>query len=119
VHLNLADAFRATKQWTQAKAAFDKALQMEPNLAQAHFNMGLMYMSAGAEFPNLDEIQSLQAARAEFTRYRGMMGPRLSRDDPSEGYLADLNRQIERTQRRIDRDAARAAREAERGVQEE
>lgn len=119
VHLNLADAFRATKQWPQAKAAFDKALQMEPNLAQAHFNMGLMYMSAGAEFPNLDEIQALQAARTEFTRYRDMMGPRLSRDDPSEGYLADLNRQIERTQRRLDRDAARAAREAERGVQEE
>ena len=119
VHLNLADAFRATKQWTQAKASFDKALQMEPNLAQAHFNMGLMYMSAGEAFPNLDAMQALQAARTEFTRYRDMMGPRLGRDDPSAGYLADLNRQIERTQRSLDRAAATAAREAERGVQGE
>jgi len=119
VHLNLGDAYRATKQWQQAKASFDKALQMDANLAQAHFNLGLMYMTAGAEFPGLDELQALQKAKEEFTRYRNQMGSRLPRDDISEQYLTDLNRQIERTQRRLERERARAEQEAERGARTE
>lgn len=119
VHLNLGDAYRATKQWQQAKASFEKALQMNPNLAQAHFNMGLMYMTAGEEFPGLDALQALQKAKEEFTRYRDQMGSRLPRDDISEQYLTDLNRQIERTQRRLERERARAEQEAERGARTE
>ncbi len=113
VHLNLADAYRATKQWNKAKAAFEKALGMDGNLAQAHFNMGLMYMSAGAEFPGLDELQSLTKAKEEFTRYRNLMGPRLRRDDPSEQYLEDLDRQISRVRRRQEREARNRARQQE------
>jgi tetratricopeptide (TPR) repeat protein len=116
VHLNLADAYRATKQWEKAKAEFDRVLRMDGNNAQAHFNMGLMYMSAGAEFPGLDALQALQKAKQEFTAYRNQMGPRLPRNDPSEGYLSDLDRQIDRTQRRIERDRARAQRNAERAA---
>ena len=119
VHLNLGDAYRATKQWQQAKQSFDKALQMEPNLAQAHFNLGLMYQSAGEEFPGLDALQALQKAKQEFTRYRDQMGSRLPRDDISEQYLADLNRQIERTERRLEREQAAAQQEAERGARTE
>ncbi len=119
VHLNLGDAYRATKQWQLAKRSFDKALQMEPNLAQAHFNLGLMYMSAGAEFPGLDELQALQKAKEEFTAYRNQMGSRLPREDISEQYLADLNRQIERTERRLERERAAAQQEAERGARTE
>lgn len=119
VHLNLGDAYRATKQWQQAKASFEKALQMDSNLAQAHFNLGLMYMAAGADFPGLDELQALQKAKEEFTRYRDQMGSRLPRDDISEQYLTDLNRQIERTQRRLERERAAAQQEAERGARTE
>ena len=119
VHLNLGDAYRATKQWQQAKRSFDKALQMDPNLAEAHFNLGLMYMSAGAEFPGLDELQALQKAKEEFTRYRNQMGSRLPRDDISEQYLEDLNRQIERTQRRLEREQAAAQQGADRGARTE
>lgn len=118
VHLNLADAYRANKQWEQAKATFEKALQMEPNLAQAHFNLGLMYMTAGEEFPGLDLLQSLEKAKEEFTQYRNLMGPRLPRDDQSEAYLTDLDRQISRTRRRLEREAARARRDAERAARE-
>lgn len=118
VHLNLADAYRASKQWSKAKTTFEKALQMEPNLAQAHFNMGLMYMTAGAEFPGLNELQSLEKAKEEFTRYRDLMGPRIPRDDPSEAYLTDLNRNIDRTRRRMEREAAQASQAAERGARE-
>ena len=48
----------ATKQWNKAKASFEKALADGfGNLAQAHFNMGLMYMTAGADFPGLNELR--------------------------------------------------------------
>jgi len=116
VHLNLADAYRATKQWEKAKAEFDRVLRMDGNNAQAHFDMGLMYLSAGADYPGLELLTSLQKAKQEFTAYRNQMGPRLPRNDPSEAYLADLDRQIERTQRNIERDAARAQRDAERAA---
>lgn len=115
VHLSLAEGYRATKQWTQAKAAYEKALGMDGNLAQAHFNMGLMYMTAGAEFPGLDELQSLTKAKEEFTRYRNLMGPRLQRDDASTQYLEDLDRAIDRTRRRLEREARNAARQQEGG----
>ncbi len=118
VHLNLADAYRANKQWQQAKQAFDHALRMQPNLPEAHFDMGLMYMSAGAEFPGLSQLQALQKAAEELRQYRNMMGPRLPRDDPSQAYLEDLDRQIQREQVRIERERANAQREAERGARE-
>ncbi|MEM9191737.1 MAG: tetratricopeptide repeat protein [Myxococcota bacterium] len=119
VHLNLADAYRANKQWQQAKATFERALSMRSDLPQAHFNLGLMYMAAGEEFPGLDRLTALQRAAEEFRTYRNGMGPRLPRDDPSEGYLEDLNRQIEREQRRIQRDQERQQREAERAARGE
>lgn len=116
VHLNLADAYRASKQWEKAKRTFDKVLQMDGNNAQAHFNLGLMFLTAGAEYPGLDELASLQKAQSEFTTYRNLMGPRLPRNDPSEGYLTDLERTIKRTKRRIERDRQRAERDARRAA---
>jgi tetratricopeptide (TPR) repeat protein len=118
VHLNLGDAHRANKNWQQAKASFDRALSMESNLPEAHFNLALMYMTAGEDFPGQSNLESLQKAVEEFNTYRSMMGPRLPRDDPSEAYLEDLNRQVEREQRRIERDRARAQREAERAARQ-
>jgi tetratricopeptide (TPR) repeat protein len=111
VHLNLADAQRANKQWAAAKATFERALRMQSNLPEAHYDLALMYMSAGADFPGMTLLSSMQKAVEEFTTYRNMMGPRLPRDDPSEAYLENLNRQIEREQRRLEREAARAPRE--------
>jgi hypothetical protein len=75
-----------------------------------------MYQTAGENFPGLDELAALRKAQEEFTSYRNMMGPRIPRDDPSEGYLTDIQRQIERTERRIAREAAQAQREAERAA---
>jgi tetratricopeptide (TPR) repeat protein len=113
VHLNLGDAYRASEQWQKAKAEFEKALQMKSDLPEAHFNMGLMYMEAGEEFPGLDSLQAMQQAVEEFKKYRDMMGPRLPREDPSEAYLTNLNRLIDREKRRREREAQRAARQAE------
>lgn len=119
VHLNLGDAHRALRRWQEAKAEFDTALSLRPNLPEAHFNLALLYMTAGSEFPGMDQLAALQKAVQEFRRYRELMGPRLPRDDASEGYLKDLERQIEREQKRIEREKARAQREAERAPRQD
>jgi hypothetical protein len=77
-----------------------------------------MYMEAGADFPGLALLDALQRAVIELTTYRDQMGPRLQKDDPSVGFLADLQRQIDREKKRIEREAARKAKEAERGARQ-
>jgi tetratricopeptide (TPR) repeat protein len=112
VALNLADAYRASKQWTKAKAAFDRAISMRERLPQAHFNLGLMYMAAGDQFPGMDKLTALQRATQEMNLYRDQMGPTMPRTDPSTDVLADLAKQIEREQKRLEREKVRLEREA-------
>jgi tetratricopeptide (TPR) repeat protein len=112
VALNLADAYRSSKQWTKAKAAFDRAIAMRERLPQAHFNLGLMYMAAGDQFPGMDKLTALQRATQEMNLYRDQMGPTMPRTDPSTDVLADLAKQIEREQKRLEREKVRLEREA-------
>ena len=88
-------------------------------MAQVHYNMGLMFMTAEGDYPGLDRLSAMQRAVQEFTRYRDMMGPRLERDDPSEGHLQRLDRLIRREQRRQEAEEAERQREAERAARGE
>jgi tetratricopeptide (TPR) repeat protein len=112
VQLALGDAYRATRKWDKAKASFDKALRMRTDLPQAHFDLGLMYMAAGAEFPGMDLVAALNKAKDEFGVYRGQMGSRLTRDDPSASYIEDIDKAIAREQKRIEREKKAAERGA-------
>jgi tetratricopeptide (TPR) repeat protein len=119
VRLALADALRATRQWAQAKTEFDRVQEMEPQNAQVHFDIAMMYREAGAEAPGVsDALSAYQRAVTELNRYRELMGPRLARDDPSETYLEELGRLIEREQRAIEREQARAERERARAARQ-
>jgi len=110
VQLALGDAYRTNKQWDKAKAAFDKALRMKSTLPEAHFNLALMYMTAGAEFPGLDLLGALAKAKEELGTYRSQMGSKLKRDDPSAGYLDDIDKAVAREQKRIEREKKAAER---------
>ncbi len=112
VQLALGDAYRSTGQWEKAKTAFDKALRMQANLPQAHYNLALMYLSAGADFPGLDLLGALAKAKDEFGSYRSKMGSKLTRDDPSTSYLDDIEKAVAREQKRIEREKKAAEREA-------
>jgi tetratricopeptide (TPR) repeat protein len=116
VQLALGDGYRSTRQWNQAKTALDKALRARSNtLPEAHFELALLYMTAGAEFPGPDLLTSLSKAKEEFGVYRSQMGGRLSRDDPSTGYLDDIDKAVAREQKRIEREK-KAAERAARGA---
>lgn len=112
-HLNLGDAYRANKKWQDAKREFDLALRMQDNLPQAHFDLGLMYMEAGENFPGMDKLGAYERAVLEFNTYRSKLGAKLRSGDPSEGYLEDLSRQIDREKKRIEREQRRAAQASE------
>ena len=117
VHLGIGDAHRSLRQWAEAKAAYDRVLQLDANLPAVYFNLGLLYRTAQAEFPGLDLIQTLTRAKDAFTRYRNLMGPRLSRDDPSEAYLAEVERLLGRARRAAEEAEREAAREAAGGTE--
>ncbi len=115
-HLNLADVYRALKRWQDAKREFDKALRMQAELPEAHFDLALLYMTAGSDFPGLQLLEALDRALLEFTTYRTQMGPRLTPDDASATYMADIQRREDRERKRIERDKAKAAKDAERAA---
>lgn len=118
VQLALGDAYRSTEQWEKAKAAFDKALRMQSDLPQAHYNLALTYFAAGANFPGLDLLGALAKAKEEFGTYRSKMGSKLARDDLSTQYLDDIEKAVAREQKRIEREkkaAERAAQQAAEG----
>lgn len=104
VHVNLGDAYRATKQWTDSRRSYERALQLRSKLPEAHFGLGLLFMSAASEFPGLDELTALQKSQDEFRTYRSEMGSKFRRNDQSTEYLKDLDRLIERTKRRLERE---------------
>ncbi|HEY6877962.1 MAG TPA: tetratricopeptide repeat protein [Polyangiales bacterium] len=127
VQLALGDAYRSKGQWENAKASFDKALRMRTDLPQAHFNLALMYMTTannaaaagatgpGVGYPGMDILTTYNKAKEEFAAYRTQMGPRITRDDPSSGYLDDIDKSIAREQKRLERERKAAERGARSG----
>ena len=109
IHVNLGDAYRATRQWTEAQRAYRRALELQSKLPEAHYGLGLLFLTAGGDFPGLDELTAYEKAVDEFKTYRGEMGPRLTKDDQSVEYLRDLDRLIKRARRRIEREQGGAS----------
>lgn len=113
-HLNLGDSYRALQRWQDAKREFDKALRMQVQLPEAHYDLALMYMSAGANFPGLTLLDALDRSLTEFNTYRSQVGPKLPPGDASATYMADVQRQVDREKKRIEREKAKAAKDAQR-----
>ena len=104
VYVNLGDAYRATEQWTDAQTAYRKALSLQTKLPEAHYGLGLLFLTSAGDFPGLDELSAYEKAVNEFKTYRAEMGARLSKSDQSAEYLRDLDRLIQRTRRRLERE---------------
>jgi hypothetical protein len=77
---------------------------LRSELPEAHYGLGLLFLTAAGDFPGLDELSAYEKAVDELRKYRAQMGPRLSRDDQSAEYLRDLERLIDRARRRLDRE---------------
>jgi len=104
VYVNLGDAYRATEQWSAAQTAYRQALALQAKLPEAHYGLGLLFLTAAGDFPGLDELSAYEKAVDEFKTYRAAMGASLSKADQSAEYLRDLDRMIQRARRRLERE---------------
>ena len=74
-HLNLGDGYRLQGKYDQAKSEFDKALSLDSTLAAAHYDLGLMYLTA-PNMPGTSADSQVSTAIKEFETYKTMRGPK-------------------------------------------
>ena len=69
--LNLGTALRANGKLIEAETAFWTASKARPDWAEAHFNIGVLYLDADP-YPGIDTSARLNRAIASFNKYKGM-----------------------------------------------
>jgi tetratricopeptide (TPR) repeat protein len=74
-HLNLGDCYRLLQRYPDAKTEFDKALALDSSLAAAHYDIGLMYLTAQS-IPGTSADQQVSTAIKELETYKTMRGPK-------------------------------------------
>jgi tetratricopeptide (TPR) repeat protein len=114
--LNLGSAYRGNKEYEKAKSAYDRALQLFSNYADAVFNLGILYLDAD-KMPKMDLVAQMNTAISYLQKYKQMMGPRLTKEDPAEPYIAEAQEKISKEEKRLDREKKRLEREAQRAAQ--
>lgn len=85
VHLNLGDAYRLMGKPKDALDHLEWVARREPNLAQTHYNLGLVYLFS-QNVPGASEKQAIEKAIEAFERYK-KLAPRAGRgagDDVDE-----------------------------------
>lgn len=125
--LNYGSGLKGIGKSEEAKAAFEKALDLDPRSAGAAFNMGILYLDIN-DFDNLEQKARMEKALEWFQTYRDFAGS-VDEDDPVTAYeqfarteieiqeeLARLAKEDEeRRRRRAEAEAEAAAKEAEGG----
>ncbi len=77
--------FRKSGNFSEAEAAYLKAVTVSPDYALAHYNLGVLYELY---------FQRLDAALQHFQRYRELV----SEDEQVDRWIADLTRRVARNQ---------------------
>ena len=106
--LNLGNAFRGTQQFERAEAAYAKAHELDPSLAEVDYNLAVLYLDG--EKPGTPALARLEQAVAYFDAYeqKGNADPRIPE------YRKDAAKAIEREKKRLQREERdRLRREAE------
>jgi tetratricopeptide (TPR) repeat protein len=83
-HLDLGDAYRLLGRPNEAKQHLDWVLAKDSSLAQAHYNLGLLYLFSQS-VPGLRPTEAMDKAISHFERYKEMR----SRTAPGAGDDAD------------------------------
>ncbi len=89
-HLNLGDCYRLLARYPDAKKEFDLALAKDSSLGAAHYDMGLMYLTAPT-IPGNSADSQVSTAIKELETYRTMRGPK-----PPVGVQDDIDDLIAR-----------------------
>ena len=103
--LNLGDCYRLAGRSAEAKAHFDWVVLHDASLAQAHYDLALLYLFSPT-LPGLDPKRQADAAIAEITKYQALRGK------PSQAQADDSDELLSRAKQKLaDLDAQNAANE--------
>jgi Tfp pilus assembly protein PilF len=96
--MNLGNAYRGLKEFAKAEDAYGRALALDPALADARYNLAILYLDG--EKPGLPALQRLEQGVAHLEAYEkaGGVDPRLV------AYRKDAVRSIEREKKRLERE---------------
>lgn len=101
-HLNLGSAYRGKQRYPEADKELKRATELDANYADAYFNLGILYLDA-KEMPGMDLVSKLNTAINYLNRYKQVASYRLTKDDPSDTYIAEARTGIDREQKRLQR----------------
>jgi tetratricopeptide (TPR) repeat protein len=85
--LNLANSYRHEKDYKQAEATYMAVVQRTPNLAEAYYNLGVLYLEN--EVPGYEPEDRYGLAVKNFSTYRDLLGASLAADDPALKYIKE------------------------------
>jgi Tfp pilus assembly protein PilF len=108
--LHLGNALRASKQYAAAEASYKKALELDPTLAEARFNIGVLYIDN--PLPGIEELPRLQKGLAELREFK-----KNARVDAAT--TQRLDEYIDATDKRIQKEIKRREREERRKREED
>jgi len=74
-HLHLGDAYRLLQRYGEAVIEFSRALELEPTLLAAHYDLGLMYLTASS-MAGVSSDEQIRRAIQSLETYRSMRGER-------------------------------------------
>jgi cytochrome c-type biogenesis protein CcmH/NrfG len=114
--LDLGNAFRGLQEFEKAEAAYRQALQLDPALNDARFDLAVLYLDVAR--PGLPTLQRLEEGLAWFDAFEknGGKEPRVA------GYRRDTAREIDREKKRLareEKDRLRQEAEARKKAEEE
>jgi tetratricopeptide (TPR) repeat protein len=102
--LHHGNALRATKQHSQAEAAYQKALELQPTLGAAMFNLGLLYVDN--VLPGVDEVARLQKAVVSLRAFLST-NPDAVAKKRAEEYVEATDKRISKELKRREREEKR------------
>jgi tetratricopeptide (TPR) repeat protein len=114
--LDLGNAFRGMQAFEKAEAAYQKALQFDPSLNDARFNLAVLYLDVAK--PGLPTLQRLEQGLTWFDDFEknGGKEPRMA------AYRKDTAREIDREKKRLvreEKDRLRKEADAKKKAEEE
>ncbi len=106
--MNLGNAYRGLKEFDKAEQDYRKALQLDPKLVDANYNLAILFLDG--DKPGLPALQRLQTGVGFLDAYEQAGG----KDARLASYRKDAARAIEREKKRLEREEKdRLRREAE------
>lgn len=94
-HLNLGDAYRILGRAPDAKKELEWVIGKDPNLPQAHYSMGLLFLFSKG-IPGMDEKGQLTSAISSLEKYQQLRGK------PTQGSADDSDQLILRAKVRLE-----------------